>query len=420
MVPSKATDPMSSFALGTPMTMSTAAATQIHSAHAVSDPSVADRIWVLTQLQKSDVYLNYFDMATDTWGLATSELAVSVAPFFPLAPDVSCAVRTNGNVVIAYNAAPSTSTGADRVFYRERTGTNTYSTALRVDNAGTTEWTNPVAIRGALDRVHIFFNEEDNDRLYQRTLSASNVLQSFPAAVDTSADAFNIRHIIGPGVSYVDGAATKVAVPYADTTSPTSPKTSIATLDSADVPTVSTEAVGDNILASQNSQRLHTLSVDGTTLHLLYCDGNAFELYHSSKPSGGAWSADVMELAGEPDVRGITSNVYTRGGTKYLAMVLYLGNVSPTTVQYAEINLATPQTIDMQGSATGSSSTAAALSVESPTQLMNVAAMADAQAYALLGANTETYALLGVESETLTPLGVEISWLPLGARSTSP
>lgn len=325
--PHKASDPMSSFTAQTAKTMSSGTTTAIEAAACYP---VGDVIHVVTQISTGQVFYNSYNMSTDAWTLTTSETAVAAASFAPNAGNtfVSCVVRSGGEVVIGYCAGlTAMSSGFHMVRYTRRTGTNTFSSPVNVDNGGSNNWSGPISIIGASDRVHYFLRSGTAGTAgqYQRTLSAANALQTFPSSYEVSIGLLTV----GPGVSYNDAGTTKVRAP----TLRSATGAEIVKFDSADTPTVTTEAAGDADPTTQQNQTVHLVAADDTTIHMLYSNTTTQDLFHdSSTGGGGAWGTDTNELTAT--INRISANVYDRSGKK-LAMVVDDGGV----IKYAEILL---------------------------------------------------------------------------------
>lgn len=300
---------------------------------AIAAAQQGDILHLVGQITTGFVDYKQFSMATDLYtapaGSSSGEQAAAASSFAPATNATFCSivVRSNGNAVIGYCGGQTAMTsGFHSIKYVVRTAANTYSTVTGIDIGGSVNWVNPLAVLGASDRVHFFFKDNTNSDAYQRTLSAANALQGFPASgFDVTAVTTTTLHPFGPGVS-----GSTVVVPYADS----SGRTSIASLTSADAPTLTTSAdVGDVVVKTTNAQSVHTVSTDGSTRHLLYSDTTASDLQHANDGGTGTWSADTNELAAT--INAISANVYTRGGSTVLAMVIDDGG----TAKYAEINL---------------------------------------------------------------------------------
>lgn len=330
----KAADPMSTASLaGAAKTMSSATTTAIEAMAAVQ---VGNVIHVATQISTGLVYYNSFTMDTDVWNITTSETVQSAAAttFAPVASAtfVDIRVLSSGQPTFLYSGGVTAMSGTlNTIYYRRRTGTNTYGTATAVAT-GTNDYRASGLQLGASDRLHIVYYDSTNADLYQRHLTSAGVLGT-AAAFETSAAAITNHQT--SGVAYDDGATRRVRVAYRQSTTN---DLRLAYFDSADNPTVTTEAISAGAIPRFNTtdgQSVWMLANDSTTVHALYADNATSDLQHDfSANNNSGWGVDVNELAGT--INKLTANVYTRSGTKYLAMVLDDGG----TVKYAEIALA--------------------------------------------------------------------------------
>lgn len=331
--PMKASDPTSAFTAQTVKLMSSGATT---AAEAMATFQVGQVIHVATQISTGQVFYNFYTMDTDTWGLTTSETAgiANTSGFAPIAGStfVSLVVRSDGTVVFAFSGGVTAMSGTfNTCYYRIRTGVNTYGTATKFDNAGSVNWFGGPAVLGASDRVHFFFTDVTNLDSYHRTLSAANALQTFPTSLDNN----TAGQMWAQGTSYVSGGTTKVRATYRGLVTGSHNPAKAGLLDSADAPTATSSTITDGTAtpAGINNQSIVSLAADGTTLHALWSDSATSDLMHDSNANDAGWGTDTNEFTGT--INRCTSNVYTRLGTKYLAMVLDDGG----TIKYAEITL---------------------------------------------------------------------------------
>ena len=336
--PHKASDPTSSFTAQTTKLMSSGNTTAIEAACCYQQ---GDTVYVFTQISTGAVYHNRFDMATDAWGIETSATTIAAASQAPTTGStfVSAVYRpTAGELVLVYNAGQTAMSSTFNMVRYARVNASTgavIGSATNVDNGGSVNWTGPVAVLGASDRVHFFFVASGSANSYQRTLSAANALETFPSPY-LSATGGSVLHDHNAGVSYVDGATTRVRVPIRQV-SGGSYLNAVAKLDSADAPTVTTELASDGVARTANNQVVHALANDGTSLHLLYGATSDSDLYYD-KQTGSGWGTDTNELAATINAISVPPSVYTRGGSTVLPMVVDNGG----TIKYAEIALAAP------------------------------------------------------------------------------
>jgi len=170
-----------------------------------------------------------FDAATDTF-LATTETVLAASSIATAGggnagQNCSLVVRSNGNVVIFYNGTQAKVSGTfySNVWYRERTGVNTYGTAVQVSALTAFDNSTPFAVLGAANRVH--FAWTSGATTAWRTLSAANAQNTAGSTASMTAP--------GDGVSYDRSGTTKVVF-----TSNVNGSQGTLRLDSSDNPTV--------------------------------------------------------------------------------------------------------------------------------------------------------------------------------------
>jgi hypothetical protein len=125
-----------------------------------------------------------FSMSTNAWVVkdetVAADMHTTVSQYFDIC------VRSTGEVIAFYNGPVRRVKGTDydQVMYRRRLGTNSWSSAVRVDTADDLDQFVGHCTVGASDRVHFVWRignlNIQNGRM--RTLSSANVLQTDPPA----------------------------------------------------------------------------------------------------------------------------------------------------------------------------------------------------------------------------------------------
>jgi hypothetical protein len=128
----------------------------------------------------SSVAVKYtsFDMGPETF-LATTETvnaAASITGGLASGWGVDLVVRHDGTVVFIYNSVTVTSMA--RLSWRKRTGLNTYTAAVRVDDNTAFNNSKPAASISWADEVHFFWTFGGTNKFTQRTLDKTDVLQT--------------------------------------------------------------------------------------------------------------------------------------------------------------------------------------------------------------------------------------------------
>lgn len=287
------------------------------------------------------VQYRQFDMATDAW-LGTIETIADP----PGSPSIdytfaSLIVRSNGEAVCTFAESVSVSMVTyQRVSFKRRVGGVWETSGTPLDAAGSVNYSNPVAVLGASDRVHFFFTDNTNRPLQSRTLSQANALSSVVTVDPESSSVAQGPHPMVVGSTYVDGAITRLVIPFSHFNSASvTTQGYVATGDSLDSPTFSITAVQDSSTANvkrTNGQSIMFPGIDGTTRHVLFGDSATADLMRDVN-TGTGWGTDVNELVGT--INQVSANIYDRTGSK-LAMLLDDGGV----IKYAEIGLAPADT----------------------------------------------------------------------------
>jgi hypothetical protein len=337
----KATDPETSFSeqnsAGKPDLTNLVTAMSVY--------QVGDVLHIATQEDvTSRVAYHTFNMATDLWAIV-NETVDAMGGTAVLVTTVSIILRSDGDVIILYAGALDTvtMTAYNRVDYARREAA-VWTTGIAVDNAGADDWLPGTAVLGSSDRSHFFFQNDDVDDGYQRTLTSANALEAFPAAFDVSVEASAGNIDIGSGISYISGGNTKVRVPYLDTS-----LISIVQFNSADAPTVTLQSGVTSYSPGFGTVNRSILccTADGTTLWLLAQDTVTTDLHRDSNADDAGFGTDVVEFVGT--VRKISGNVYTRSSFIRLAYLMADSGV----VKYNEVQLTFPAAVTKQLAALG-------------------------------------------------------------------
>ncbi len=294
--------------------------TDLHIAHQASDGRVGYSV---------------FHMSTDLWDGTIIDEQVDAPSGTLLDKGVSIAVRSDGDVIVLYLGSTDDVGGErQRVDYARREG-GTWTFGIAVDNGGAVDWFGAVIVRGSDDRMHFFFKEDPSDDGFQRTLTADNVLEAFPAAGDTTVTLQN--HAFGPGVSYNDGGTQRVRAPYVNSDL----EVYYAEFDSVDAPGAFTQsvAISSDDIRLREATGVMSLAVDGTDLHLLWARITGHDLHH-------VVNNGINVLILEGTMNRVSSNIYNRNGRK----LAYLYADTDIIIKYNELDLSL--LIALQGAST--------------------------------------------------------------------
>lgn len=313
----KATDPTSSFSnVGTDVTVTSTNAIQ-----AVDAVQSGDNIHVITTDAAAattvDLRYHVFSMASDSW-TTSNETIVNDYAVVTLATAIHAAVaiRSDGDVIVLYNGPLVNICAADReTVYYARRESGSWTVNVEVSNAGSTAWFAGGVVIGSSDRMHFFFIDDTANDAYQRTLTSANVLQAFPSSYDASINTTQIS-ALAVGTSYNDGGTVRVRYPQQDNTGVILLS---AKLDSADTPTVSTDADITGATDVESGAHRASFAANGTTLWNTFVGSADSDIYTQSNANDGGWSAPASFAV--ENSNGVRTNVYTRGTRIILAMV---------------------------------------------------------------------------------------------------
>lgn len=276
---------------------------------------VGDVIHVVVHDSNLDAYYIQW-LANDSWsfsGTVETVEANSTQTYL----GVSLVVRSDGEVVVVFNGARDSVMGTSysRVDYKRRTAAGSWQATVAVDIAGEIHYTNPVAVLGASDRVHFFWVNKDgtNSPGYERTLRADNSLETVSGSVYNSP---TNSYPFGRGVSFVNGADTRVYVPYQG-----NGQIAHTAFTSADTPSNGAGQVHATIDARLSNQKYQVcMANDGTDVYFVYVETSISDIRYAKKTNdSGGWAAPVDIKVGTFDV--VNANIYTREGAKVLAYV---------------------------------------------------------------------------------------------------
>lgn len=353
----KATDPTSSFSnVGTDVTTAI-------SINSIDVFQVGDVLHVVTYLYfNSDnrVIYHTFNMSSDSWTISNETVKGTYSRAFGTGAEghASITVRSDGDVIVLYPGEPAASMGTDyeRAKYARREG-GTWTIDVAVDNAGADHWYPSGTVMGSSDRMHFFLVNDDLTSMYQRTLTSANALEAFPSAFDSTVHG-TPASCIQSGTSYDDGGTQRVRFPVVDATAVT---INSAKLDSGDAPTVTQDTDITGATGFWASKEASSFSADGTTLWHTFVDNSTKDIFTQSNADDGGWStpASFYTTTGV----NVKTNVYTRGTSVVLAMVIHVGS---DAVYHEKTLSTTGSTVEMDATASvtwsGSSTAATNLS----------------------------------------------------------
>lgn len=431
----KATDPTSSFSnVGTDFSLtSTNPATKIHAVQS------GDNLHVVTvdaaAASAVDIRYHVFSMSSDSW-TTTNETVKNDASYTGLTGyslTASISIRSDGDIIVLYNGSTAASMGTDynRVKYARKEG-STWTIDVAVDNAGATNWSAMEVLRGSSDRMHFLFQDANAPAAYQRSLTSTNTLQTFPSSYSTSING-SPTTMVQIGTSYDSSGTQKVRYPLIMSTANTIESVKF---DSADTPTVTTDADITGATGANVSNLFRaSFAADGTTLWHLFINSADNDINTQSNAADAGWDTPAEFHDDASAIFSAKCNVYTRGsnitlgitygvtgGLKYHEKVLSTGGITGehsktlsalTKTQAGTVAVAGAHAKTLTAIGKTQAGTVAVVGEHSKTlaaigktQEGSVYWLADsAVTLAAIGkTQTGTVAVVGVHSKTLNPL----------------
>jgi len=242
----------------------------------------------------------------DTWGITDNEVYTGLS-----ATDysVAIAVRSDGDVVLFYRR---TDTGYESIKYKINTGT--WGGENTLDNTASTHVSAVRAVRGANDKIHVFYKDATNNDIYHKSLSSSDVLSGRESCyTDAKSGGTDYQEAMTPAVYWDDAGDEKVMVGILDNSDNllyTVVVTNDGTPETAKV--ASDNTVYNNPGDTGSEQPVADLVVDqdADTTYIMYSDLTTHDLFRDVAVNDGGWGTDV-EQVDAVDAYWVRGNVFT-------------------------------------------------------------------------------------------------------------
>ena len=273
-----------------------------------------------------------FNMATDAWVI--DELMETTRDA-PLNPWASIAVRSDGDVIVAYAGDTDKVMGKvyERVDYARREG-GTWTVGVALDAGGAFMYGNPTVVKGPLtDDMHIIWQEAEVDPVLTtwagsdaRTLDPSNSLSTVIS--DATIQSGGALLGFGNGVSYDDSGTQRISWPYTSGAALTAGRATedasddIQSLASSLVTLLDPEVNADEV-------GIITYGELNGDLHCLWGGDSGLDrdlFYSTSTDNGVNWPIPDEEIDGVT-INFISANIYIRGIDTVMAYVYDDGGV---------------------------------------------------------------------------------------------
>jgi hypothetical protein len=256
------------------------------------DMHVVGTVGYMGSQLNNDVYHDTFRFSDDgsnpdTWGTTDEAIQTGVTRD----DQTAAIVRRSDGTMVAFWQEQNTDF---RIRYSIKDGT--WGAAADVDGTGSEAQYHVVAVLGASDKTHIFYNDNTNGLLYHKSLSSEDVLSDREAVHDdVGTGGTDEKPILG--AIYYDASGTeRVVVAFRDESDGLvytskvdddgSPSTPVAASDN----TILQSGIGDRQVAGQ----LVNLSSD---LYIVYADVTNGEVWLTKSVNYGSWNTDDKIIA---------------------------------------------------------------------------------------------------------------------------
>lgn len=353
------------------------------------------------------VHYHAFSTSSDTW-TTTEELVAG--PFTTNTGDgtVSMEVRSDGDKIIFYQGPYENvgGTNYDRIYYAVHQGTAWTDASGSLSTGTTKQWRHVYTVKGASDKVHVFYSDESALEVSHVSFDSTNSLSSVEVVTTTS----SANPISRPAYYDNAGAETIVVGIMEGTTAKRFAVVNDGSPSSAE--TVSDVAVHQDFAGAHRS---FGMAVDDTNNveYMGYVDSSTQDLWYDVR-SGGSWGTDTEVLDAITGKRLCVNCFVIDNGDTVLAYVYNDNN----TIKYHEtvvaaasggvtVNVGTG-TLTSSGQAASVTPGAVSVSVNSGSLTASGQAVTVTPGAVTVSVNSGSIAASG-ESLTVTPGAVSVA-----------
>jgi hypothetical protein len=270
---------------------------------------------------------NTSDAATspDTWQIKNQVVHVPALATNPDNQSVSLVQRSNGDLLAFYrtDASGPAQSDPERVAWRKKPAGGTWGAETIVDSTPGKSFTQVAAVRGANDKVHIFYKNDTDSAVWHRSLDVGNTL-SAAEVVNDSPTSREDHAMSNP--AYVDAVGTeRVTIAWKRASDAALVG---AVIDNDETPqaeeVISDSAVYENPDRVESFQPVAALAADQATqkFHAVYSADATHDLWMDAR--NGGWGVDVP-MVEATDAEIVSSNIFSHsagnGGHKVIGTV---------------------------------------------------------------------------------------------------
>lgn len=276
----------------------------------------------------SSVYYSPYRMSNhaspDTWGTELIVIGTTTAAV----KGCEIAVRSDGDIVVVYQASPSG--GFERIRYGIHQGTNFSDATGAVDDGGSVHYTDIRLTKAASDNIYIFY-KTDADNLIYKVLASDNTLSSAQTVNDTAIVTGNYS-ILDKPIYYDNGGTETVIVGWIKSSDS---KVAISTITSGGVPGAEVTGISDATV-EQATHIVAAIAIDTNTskAYLIYADDSAQDFSVDTDLIGGGETDTSIETSITANY--VSANIYQIDSGDYVLGYVYQDS---TTIKYNEWTL---------------------------------------------------------------------------------
>jgi hypothetical protein len=255
-----------------------------------------DTLWILVQ-GNNDVNFYQFHVSThaitpDQWG--TQQLVTSISN-----RDDQCVAieaRSDGTAVGFYTYIPGS---FDQVRYKIRSAGGTWGSEQNLDAEASTHFDWVSVVKGANDKIHIFYTDNTNGTLYHRSLDGSNNLSAREVVSSDIQVGLGGHHgkACAPPVYWDDGGSEKIMVVFMEDTN--EDLWSMMVVDDGS-PTNRQQVTSTTVYSNAGSghQPQMNLAIDpgDGTAYCHFVDDATLDVWRDSNANGAGWGIDTEEI----------------------------------------------------------------------------------------------------------------------------
>lgn len=334
----------------------------------------------------------------DTWEITNETIKATAGETDQSA---AMAVRSDGTVVAFYRDSDGSNQG---IFYKIRSTGGTWGAENDLDNTASTEFTGVKCVRGASDKIHIFYKDTTGENIYHKSLNSSNTLSSRELVeADPKQPGAGQQISMTEPVYWDSSGNEKIMIGVLDDTDNLLYSV-VITNDGAPETRkqISDSTVRNDPDGMTSRMPVADMVVDATdnTVYVVYSRISDQNIYLDKATNDGGWGTDVLQTTVIRGCDNIRGNVYVKSTGARVYGFLYADNPANWTgrTYYDEYVIAS--VVSMTANAT-------AATVTSVTNTLDISRPVVASISAT--ASTNNTATLDISRSAVTAIAASVS-----------